>query len=181
MKFYIIKFWFGALMLSLCAAAAHAEKLSQSNMDKYIESIDALVNSENKNIKAIQAKLQQGQNVQFDVDENGNIALMSQMLKHLDAPMLDALTDIVEDSGFDSVQNWASVGDKVSAAMMAIEMRKQPMDMSQMTPEMIAMMPENMRAQIEGAMRLIKATENVPEEDITLVQANYEKLKKHMK
>jgi hypothetical protein len=89
--------------------------------------------------------------------------------------------DVVKDAGFESLKQWASTGDRISAAMIAIEMQKDPVDMSEMTPEMIAMVPESMRQQIEGAMRMIKAVEKVPAEDIAIVKTNYDGLMKHMK
>jgi len=42
-------------------------------------------------------------------------------------------------------------------------------DISQLTPEILEMVPPQMREQMEGALRLMNAVKNVPEQDIKLV------------
>lgn len=169
-----------ALFLLIAAATAQSQSLSQSTIEKYIKSIDMFVNTDNPEIKAIEESFKNNQSFNFDTDANGNISIMSQMLGELDSSQVDALSEVAEDAGFDSIKEWASIGDRVSAAMMAIEMEEEPVDMSEMTPEMMAMVPESMRQQIEGAMRIMKAVQNVPADDIAIVKANYDELKKHM-
>ncbi|MDT0595145.1 hypothetical protein [Glaciecola petra] len=168
------------LFLLFVAASAQSQSLSQSTLEKYIKSIDMFVNTDNKEIKAIEESFKNNQNFNFDTDSNGNISIMSQMLGQLDSSQMDAISEVAEDAGFDSIKEWASIGDRVSAAMMAIEMEKEPVDMSELTPEMMAMVPESMRQQMEGAIRVMKAIEKVPAADIAIVKANYEELKKHM-
>lgn len=172
--------FFIAIFLLLVTASAQSQSLSQSNIDKYIKSVDMFVNTNNPAVKAIEESFRKNQNIEFDTDADGNISIMSQLLGKLDSSQRDAISEMAEDAGFDSIEEWASIGDRVSAAMMAIEMEKEPVDMSQMTPEMMAMVPESMRQQMEGAMRMIKAVKNVPATDIAIVKANYDELSKHM-
>ena len=172
------------LILSFMSLISYAADLSQSNIDAYIKSINLVKASDNPIIEGIKNKLESGEELafNFDVDENGNIALVSQMMKNLDAKQLSVLGDMVEDGGFSSVDEFSSVGDKISAAMMAIEMEKSgdEMDMEGLTPEMMQMMPAEMREQMEGVMRMMKAAKNVPKGDIDMVKVNYSKLEQAM-
>lgn len=171
---------FIALVLLFGTTNAQSQSLSQSTIDKYIKFIDMLMTSDDPEIKAIEDSFNNTQGFNFDTDANGNISIMTQMLGQLAPSQIDALTEVAEDAGFDSIKEWALIGDKVSAAMMAIEMEKEPVDMSEITPEMMAMVPESMRKQMEGAMRMLKAAEKVPAADIAIVKANYDELMKQM-
>lgn len=180
MKHSALTVIFIALILLFGATSVHSQSLTQSSIDKYIKSIDMFMNTDNPKINAIEESFTNNQGINFDTDADGNISIMSQMLSQLNSSQKDALTVLAEDAGFDSIEQWASTGDKVSAAMMAIGMENEPVDMSEMTPEMMAMIPESMRKQMEGAMRMVKAVEKVPAADIVIVKANYDELMKHM-
>jgi hypothetical protein len=180
MKYFTINRIFIALLLLLGAASAQSQSLSQASIDKYIQSIDMFMNTDDAEIKAIEESFINNQTVKFDTDGDGNIKIMSQMIATLDSSQVDSLSKVAETAGFDSIKDWTAIGDKVSAAMMAIEMEKESVDMSEMTPEMMAMVPESMRQQMEGAMRVMKALETVPAADIAIVKANYTELQKHM-
>lgn len=81
---------------------------------------------------------------------------------------------IAEKHGFDSVESWARIGDRVMAAFMAIEVEKMPeasrKTAENMTPEMLDSMPANVRARIEGAMVMLAMTKTVSGADLTLMR-----------
>jgi hypothetical protein len=166
--------------LSLLSSFVQAQSLSQSDIDKYIKSYDLLTNSDDPKIKSLEESLKNNSDVKFDTDENGKFAVVTQMVKLLNDKQVDAITDVAEDAGFSSLGNWTQVADKVSAAMLAVEFAKEPMDTSQFSPEMLAGLPPEMRAQMEGVVRMIKAVKHVPAADISMVKKNYSKLERLM-
>lgn len=176
MKLLTIKQILVVFTLALVATSSQAGSLSQSDLDKYIRSIELMKASDSETIKSIEESLHNNDNMSFDIDENGNIALMSQMFNALSGDQKSALEGLVDNAGFSSLSKWISLGDKVSAAMIALEMKKNPVDTSEMTPEMLAMIPPEMRKQFEGAMRIMEAAKKVPADDIAIVEANYSKL-----
>lgn len=170
------------LALSLMANACFAFDLSQDHINDYLQSIDLLQNSDDQMIKALENSLKNNKDFKFDTDEDGNIKIVSQMLAHVSDGEERALTGVIEDAGFSSLSEWAKVADRIGAAMMAIEMNKNPMDMdmSEITPEMMEMMPPAIKEQMAGALRMMDAVKNVPKEDIKIVQENYAKLMQKM-
>jgi len=79
--------------------------------------------------------------------------------------------ELIAPHGFSSTALWAEIADKVMAAYFALSMEGQGgmPQMGQMTPEMLAMMPPEVRAQFEGAQSMQKAIQSVPAEDKQLV------------
>lgn len=161
------------LVLSM---SAQSEDLSQALIDKYADSIKFLKSSDDKHIKAIEEKVLSNPDIDFDLDENGQFSIVRNLISSLDAKSVEALSDAVEDLGFSSLDSWALIGDKVGGAMAAINLQNEPVDLSEMTPEMIAMMPESMRADFEDLLGAIEAVKNIPEADIELVRKNFSKL-----
>ncbi|WP_395341361.1 hypothetical protein PN836_019060 [Ningiella sp. W23] len=149
--------------------------LSDGIIDKYVSSINQIKSSDNPNVQSIEGSLMNN-GMSFDVDSDGKIALASQMLAGLESAQVDALEDVVEDAGFDDLDEWIDISNRVSAAMLAIEMENEPMDMSELTPEMMQMMPQTMRDQLEGTLRMLEAAKDVPQADIDVVKANMSKL-----
>lgn len=93
------------------------------------------------------------------------------------------LEDIVQDHGFDSIREWADVGDRIFVAMMALDFQEMPKEQREMmrnTPapdmsdEMYANMGEAQKAAIQRmaqAMRgAMEAAENAPKEDVEAVR-----------
>lgn len=169
--------------LNLTINLAYAVDLSKSNINDYLKSIEQLQNSDSKEIRALENSLKNNQNFKFDTDKDGKIRVVTHMLSQINDDQESVLLDIVEDSGFSSLSQWADVADRVTAAMLAVEMKKNPMDMdmSELTPEMLEMMPPAAKEQMQAVLRVVKAVEKVPAEDIEIVQANYAKLSKFMK
>jgi hypothetical protein len=177
MKNLPIMYLFIILCLVLTATVVNAASLTQSDVDEYIKSMHQLKNSDDQQIKNLEASLKNNTNLKFDTDKNGKIAIVSQILEQLDAPQVAVLSRVVSKANFSNISDWAAVADKVTAAMMAVETSKEePMDMSEMTPEMIASLPPAMQEQMKGAIRMMNAVKNVPQSDIKLINANYTKL-----
>lgn len=77
---------------------------------------------------------------------------------------------------------WASVGDRVFAAYMAIELAENPdyAQMRDMDPAMLDMMPPAARAQFDGMMKALEKLKDVPEADLAAVRPSVAALEAHM-
>ena len=89
-----------------------------------------------------------------------------------------SLTGIVKPKGFDDTPHWARIGDASILAYIAIKMeREDPQALamaSQLTPEMMAMIPPAQQAQLQGAMAIIEAIQGVPAADKAAMEPVYE-------
>lgn len=78
------------------------------------------------------------------------------------------LAAIVKPHGF-TAESWGAVGDKVVIAYLAEKMERENPDamkeMQAMDPAMLEQVPPEMKAQILGAMALVEAANNAPEND----------------
>lgn len=162
--------------ISLLIGIAQAQSLTQNDVDNYIKSIELFNLSDDPEIKSIESQLKSGDSFVLDTNEDGKFAVVSQMLDTLSDSQKDVLTSVTKQAGFSSLNTWATIADSTTSAMMALEMAKEPLDMSELTPEMIEMMPKEMRSQMESTLRLVTALKNVPKNDLELVKANYAKL-----
>lgn len=99
----------------------------------------------------------------------------------------DRMEDIVEDNGFDSMEEWGATGDRVFRAWMAIEMESQH---PQMAREMAAAMEEinnnpnlseaqkeQMRSMMGGATAAMESARQAPEADKQAVRPHMQTLR----
>lgn len=91
-----------------------------------------------------------------------------------------ALLNIVQPLGFQTVEDWGLVGDAVMAAYFAQESSATATlhaDLQQqMPPEMLAKLPPQARAQLEGVLNMADALQNVPDENKKTVKPFIEKI-----
>src|SRR5690606_14835829 len=76
----------------------------------------------------------------------------------------EAMGDIVEEHGFESLEQWAGIGDRVMVAWLALQMEGN--EVGAITPEMLDQVPPQMRPQIERMLAMMEAVSNAPPEDI---------------
>lgn len=170
------------VLLSLLAMAsfAHGQELTAAKLDKYLTSVETLNSSENETLQMINSKMENQQDINFDVDENGEISIMTQIVKQFTDKEVNALEGLIKKTGFSSLQEWTKMGDKLSAAIMAIEMTKESKDMLIAAESQLPQLPPETRKQVEGAIRMMKAAQKIPESDIATVKAIYPRLQKIM-
>ncbi|MGM0768118.1 MAG: hypothetical protein ACQEV6_08835 [Pseudomonadota bacterium] len=99
----------------------------------------------------------------------------------------DRMEDIVEDHGFDSMEEWGATGDRVFQAWMAIEMEDQhpemaremaaAMDQINNNPNMSEAQKEQMRAMMGGATSAMESARNAPEADKQAVRPHMDTLR----
>ncbi|MBC7326393.1 MAG: hypothetical protein H5T99_13950, partial [Moorella sp. (in: Bacteria)] len=97
------------------------------------------------------------------------------------------LEDIARNHGFNSLEEWASTGDRVFQAWMAIEMEQQnPAAQQEMNaalaevennPNMTAEQKTQMRAMMQSAMGAMESASNAPAADIAAVRPHLDALR----
>lgn len=91
----------------------------------------------------------------------------------------EAFTVVIKQFGFSSCEEWASVGDAVILAYLAgqEDMNEIAKDMEKnMTPEVLASMPPEIKAQTEAAMTMMKVIKNIPPRNIETVKPYAQKI-----
>lgn len=96
------------------------------------------------------------------------------------------MEDIVEDNGFDSMEEWGATGDRVFQAWMAIEMENQhpemvremagAMDEINNNPHLTEAQKEQMRAMMGSATSALESASKAPEADKQAVRPHMEAL-----
>ncbi len=89
------------------------------------------------------------------------------ILKEKYGPEYGKLGDIVKKHGFSSQEEWANVGDAVMLSYMALKAEKEPgfeKAATELTPEMMAQIPPETRAQVEKTMKMMNAIKAAPAE-----------------
>lgn len=99
----------------------------------------------------------------------------------------DRMEDIVEDNGFDSMEDWGATGDRVFQAWMAIEMENQhpemvremagAMDEINNNPHLTEAQKEQMRAMMGNATAALENASKAPEADKQAVRPHMEALR----
>lgn len=99
----------------------------------------------------------------------------------------ERLEDIVEDHGFDSMEQWGTTGDRVFQAWMAIEMEQRhpemaremanAMDAINNNPNLTEAQKQQMRAMMGGATTAMDNARNAPEADKQAVRPHMDTLR----
>lgn len=176
-----------ALLLSILAFTAQAEKLTDSTIGAFIASM--------QEAQALQDQYEDTEGwPDPDTDDIDSIPDMTRLFssgveKMKGTPAYGKFEGVVKKHGFDNLQSWASVGDRVFAAMMAIEMKGAGDGGSEMAeamaemendPNMSPEMKAQMRAMMGAALNITKAADNVPAADIEAVRPHMKALQASM-
>ncbi|MCG2582295.1 MAG: hypothetical protein KA296_15600 [Marinobacter sp.] len=99
----------------------------------------------------------------------------------------DRMEDIVEDNGFDSMEEWGATGDRIFRAWMAIEMESQhpqmaremtaAMDEINNNPNLSEAQKEQMRSMMGGATAAMESARQAPEADKQAVRPHMQALR----
>ena len=154
--------------------AAYAETaLTAARIEKFLDSVTD-VDSFGEELKAAGHEDIVSSNMK--VHENGKF---SPYQMSIDALKKDRVADykklgaIVKKHGFKSQEDWASAGDGVMLTYSALKAGGNMPDYeemtAQMTPETMAMMPPEAKAQMEAAMVMMKTLSSVTEEQKAVV------------
>lgn len=175
-----------ALALIFTPALTHAEPLTRSKIQGFIDSI-AAIEAEVPELEELDDEMmEQGDPQMPDFDR----LVSSSIEKMRGNDAYDRIEDLVEEYGFDSIEDWSRTGDRVYRAWMAIEMEQQnPAAQQQMDqalaelendPRLSAEQKAQMRAMMEGAMGAMRSASTAPAEDIAAVRPHLDALRESM-
>lgn len=175
-----------ALLLSTLAFTAQAEKLTDKTIGAFIASM--------QEAQALQDQYEDTEGwPDPDTDSLDSIPDMTRLFSSgveemKGTPAYGKFEGVVKKHGFDNLQSWASVGDRVFAAMMAIEMKGES-DNAEMAeamaeiendPNMSPEMKAQMRAMMGAAVNITKMADNVPDADIEAIRPHLKALEASM-
>lgn len=166
--------------LSLFTANTWSQDLSQKNIDDYLKFLELVQQSEDPVIQSIEASIENSENINLALDSEGKIGFTQQMLAALSSSQKAALNALIESASLPEINQFAVSADNIMAAMIALEIKKNPVDTSAFNPEMISQLPAEVQQQIKSAMQMFEAVKSVPQSDINLVKKNYSKLQEIM-
>ncbi|WOI53956.1 hypothetical protein [Parvularcula sp. LCG005] len=115
------------------------------------------------------------------IDKDGNFQVFERILELTKGNQAfhNDVAAAVKSSGFSSLDSFATKADDISMVFMALNISQSDRDeMAQMTPEMMQMIPPQMKPQIEMALKLFEATANVSEEEKALVRPHLKDMEK---
>ncbi|MBK1887238.1 hypothetical protein [Marinobacter sp. DY40_1A1] len=171
------------LLLSILAFSAQAEKLTDSTIRAFIASM------QDAQILEDQYKGTEGW-PDADDEDMGSMPDLSRLFsegvkKMKGGPAYDKYESLVKKHGFKNLPSWASVGDRVFAAMMAVEMKSADAtsEMAEVMAEMESdpnLSPEikaQMQAMMGAAINMTKTADNVPAADIEAIRPHLKALK----
>lgn len=177
-----------ALALSLASFNAQAENLSDSTIRAFIATM--------QDAQVLQEKYEGTEGwpepTSEDMDSMPDMTRLfsSGVEKMVGTPAYNKFESVVEKRGFDSLEGWASVGDRVFGAMMAIEMKgedpgageemAEAMAEIENDPNMSAEQKAQMRAMMGAAMGITQMANDVPSADIEAVRPHLEALEASM-
>jgi len=105
-------------------------------------------------------------------------------------PYYDDFVDVVERHGFDSAEEWGEVGDRITRAMVALELEEEDPEMRAEMDAAIAQIESNpnlspeqkamMRRSMEAAAGVLKAASEASPEDMEAVRPHQEMLSRAM-
>jgi hypothetical protein len=174
-----------ALLISLLAFTAQADSLSDTTIRAFIASMQDVQTLENQYAGTDQWP----DDTEDNTDSMPDISrLFSDGLKEMKAyPVYAQFEKLIKNRGFSSAEQWASVGDRVFHAMMAIEMQSESPDMAQdvaeamveieNNPDMTAEQKAQIKAMMAGAMGVAQSVSKAPPADIKAVRPHMDALR----
>lgn len=179
--------------LSLCLAftlsvlfplVAAAESLTDENVRAFINTL--------KDAETLEDDFDKLNQELPDADDGSEMPDFSSIFSDSVAKMrgheaYDRMEEIVEDHGFDSMEEWGATGDRVFQAWMAVEMEEQhpemaremaaAMDQINNNPNLSEAQKEQMRAMMGGATAAMENARNAPEADKEAVRPHMDELR----
>jgi hypothetical protein len=170
-------------LLALFSAGTQAQGLSDQTISSFIDSL-----------KAAEQLSSEFEDLSDDMDSQNDgtmpdfSRIFSDSLKELEGHQAyGQLEDLVQNHGFNSLEDWAATGDRIFQAWMAIEMEqqnpaaRQEMDAAmaeiENNPNMTAEQKAQMRAMMQSAMGAMESASNAPPADVKAVRPHVEALR----
>ncbi len=168
MKLRISTLFIVLLAFFQTAAIATAGTITSAGVEKFITSMELLSQAEEQNLLSDIDLDMDGDFSNF-ISPSGKLIVFSAMSEKLKTNQSDyaVLKNITKKSGFSSVNEWGRTGDNIMMVYMRTEMSDSDFaDLNQLTPEILAMIPQEQRQMMESAMSMMSAVQNVSQEDV---------------
>lgn len=168
-----------AFMLSLASVNAHAEALTDNKIRAFMETLE--------NAQAMEPDFEQMNDSQ-DSESPDFSKIFSSSIKELKGEdSYDRLEAMVQNHGFKTLNEWATTGDRIYSAWIAIEMADQSpalraelqsaMAEIESNPNMTAQQKAQMRAAMEAGLGFTQQAGEVSTADIEAVKPHLEALR----
>ncbi|MBL3823802.1 MULTISPECIES: hypothetical protein [unclassified Marinobacter] len=170
-------------LFTLFSMNTQAQGLSDQTISSFIDSLKAAeqLSSEFEDLSNDMESQNDGTMPDFS-------RIFSDSLKELEGHQAyGQLEDLVQNHGFNSLEDWAATGDRIFQAWMAIEMEqqnpaaRQEMDAAmaeiENNPNMTAEQKAQMRAMMQSAMGAMESASNAPPADVKAVRPHVEALR----
>ena len=165
----MVRFFSLVILSAFLTSAAVAQTLTTQEAQRFVDAMPA--------VQELGAQYQDSFDRDLQPEKGEPFAPYSQgaaQLKADDAAAYRALSDVVADHGFDTVDQWAGVGDQVMAAYLALKTGDRRAELTEMrarlTPDMLSRLPAGMQRQMETAMAMLETVEQVPDAHIDAVR-----------
>jgi hypothetical protein len=157
------------------AASALGQTVTTDQIDRFIAVVTELQDFETRYPDvAADLEVQARGDLSAMINQDGEIAAFERMIGRLPAgEARSEITSVAKRNGFGSLDEFATVGDDIMMAFIALQMEGQDMAAmaNQMPAEQLAMMPPNVRAQIETALRMAEVAKSVPPASVEAVRS----------
>ena len=179
----MLKHTLAALLASASlVSAAAAQSFTGQDVERFLDLANAMQEigdkyPDDEMSMALRADLEEagGQGLPGLLDDEGRLAIFETIVEALEqpgeGPAEKDMRKAVKEAGFKSLPAFADKGDAMMMAFMALMFEEEGggaamAEMADLDPSMMAMMPPQMREQIDAMMKMAAAVDQVPAADI---------------
>lgn len=175
-----------ALLALGSGPATSADALTGAQVQSFLASLNAAQALEPE-LEAIQDEME-ASTMEGDTAAPDLARIFSETVRSMEGqPVYDRLENIVQEHGFNDLQQWSQTGDRIFRAWMAIEMQEQnpqaqreiaeAMAEIENSPHMTDTQKAQMRAMMEGAMGAMESAKNAPPADVEAIRPHLDELR----
>lgn len=164
------------LLLSMTATTLRAEALTDLQIESFIASMNELQTME-ADFEAAAPELESGGPASMPRLDTLMSDAVSRMKGHV---LYDQVEIVVQQHGFEGVEQWGRIGDRILNAYVARQMGAQSQDVRkemeaalaqiENNPNMTEAQKQQMRAMMGGAVSSVEAMAEAPQEDIRAIE-----------
>ena len=157
------------VLLLLVASFANAEQaLTSQQIQQWLKSADSIQQWADKH----EDLLEEDENEEVNIDESFSAEFLIAQVK--EAGLYDEAKNIVQDNGYDSLEEWTNIQIKIMKTMMALEMEKEKGKTDEMmaqleafknNPSIPAEQKEMMTNMMQSGLQMMEKLSNVPDAD----------------
>lgn len=169
--FFALFVAFSLALIGLSSTPAHAQSLTEDRVRAFIDSMNEAETLATEYEDELEALQEADQSNRSDGDMSGMFSRSLEAIKGHE--FYGELGELADKHGFDSVEEWATTGDQVFQAWMALEMEQQDPGMQAEMEAAMAEMENNphmseeqkaqMRAMMQSATTSMRTAQQAPE------------------